>query len=303
MTEASFFSHDAGSWPWDATAAVTMERSEVEQVIECHLVTLGTCWGGWRNEPPIRLEVGDVVVFPRGGRFLRGADGARLICGFLGCDAPAFNPLVATLPRFIHLRAADQRDSFLKQLVEVSLVQASSPTSGRSCVLARLGELLFAEIVRRYVACLPEATTGWFAGLRDANIGRALQQIHERPAHGWSLEELAKQSGLSRSTLAERFAQMVGLPPIQYLGKWRIQLAASLLRARKFSVAEVAERVGYGSEAALSRAFKRCVGVAPALYGQGRMPLKSLGAHEFECRRETLAPGLRNTAGAQRPTA
>ena len=107
---------------------------------------------------------------------------------------------------------------------------------------------------------------GWFAGLRDQNIGRALQKLHERPAHDWSLEELGKECGLSRSVLAERFAHLVGVPPIQYLAQWRIQLAASLLRSGKSSLAEIAERVGYGSEAALSRAFKRQVGIAPALY-------------------------------------
>ncbi len=107
---------------------------------------------------------------------------------------------------------------------------------------------------------------GWFAGLRDESVGRALQRLHHRPAHAWSLEELAKEVGTSRSVLAERFTHLVGMPPIQYLTQWRIQLAASLLRSTKSSLAEVADRVGYGSEAALSRAFKRWVGVAPAHY-------------------------------------
>lgn len=305
LTEATFFSLDATTWPPDTAPAwaAAAEMTEVEQVIECHLVTAGACWGGLEDEPSIRVEMGDVVVFPRGGRQLRGADRARLICGFLGCDAPAFNPLLATLPRLIHLRAADQRDSVLKQLIEVALVQASSPTSGRSCVLSRLGELVLAEIVRRYVACLPEASAGWFAGLRDENIGRALQQMHLRPAHTWGLDELAKHAGLSRSLLAERFAQMVGVPPIQYLAKWRIQLAASLLRAGKSSVAEIATSVGYGSEAALSRAFKRCVGVAPARYRQGRVVPKNRATDEFRYRRETLAPGIRNVTGVHRRTA
>jgi AraC-like DNA-binding protein len=305
LTEATFFSLDATSWPPDAAPAraAAAELSKVEQVIECHLVTSGTCWGGLRDEPPIQLEMGDVVVFPHGGRRLHTADRARLICGFLGFDAPAFNPLLATLPRVIHLRAADQHDSVLNQLIELSLVQASSPTSGRSCVLSRLGELLFAEIVRRYLVRLPEATAGWFAGLRDENIGRALQQMHGRPAHAWTLGELAKQSGLSRSMLAERFLHIVGVPPIQYLAKWRIQLAASLLRASKCSVAEVAERVGYGSEAALSRAFKRCVGLAPARYRQGLVPPKLRGTDDFGHRRETSAPRIRTVAGMQRQTA
>ena len=107
------------------------------------------------------------------------------------------------------------------------------------------------------------------SGLRDEVIGRALQKLHERPAHPWSLEELAKEVALSRSLLAERFAHFVGIPPIQYLTQWRMQLAASLLRSTNLNLAEIAGRVGYGSEAALSRAFKRWVGVAPAPYRRG----------------------------------
>jgi AraC-like DNA-binding protein len=130
-----------------------------------------------------------------------------------------------------------------------------------------------------------------------------LEQIHRRPEHAWSLGELAKQAGLSRSLLAERFAELVGLPPIQYLAQWRIQLAASLLRSGMSSVAEVAERVGYGSEAALSRAFKRCVGVAPSRYRQGRQLRKIEVSDEFRLRRDTPASSSRNIASVSRQTA
>ncbi len=194
-----------------------------------------------------------------------GAEKARLLCGFLGCDARPFNPLLSTLPRVMHLRARDG-DDMLRRLVELAVTESREERPGGECALSRLSELLFVEVVRRYVAQLPPEGVGWFAGLRDENIGRALQKLHERPAHDWSLDELAKECGLSRSVLAERFAYLVGVPPIQYLAQWRIQLAASLLRGGKASLAEIAERVGYGSEAALSRAFKRQVGVAPAFY-------------------------------------
>ncbi len=271
LTGAAFFALEAGATePLDAARRARAPRLlGVEHVIECHVVTSGSCWGGLLDEPAIRLEAGDVIVFPRGGTFLRGSASAQLICGFLGCDRPAFNPLLSTLPRVVHLRAADQNDSILRQLVEIALVESSSPRSGSGCVLSRLGELLFVEVMRRYLASLPPTNVGWFAGLCDDNIGRALQVIHQRPGHGWTLEELAKAAGMSRSMLAERFLLLVGVPPIQYLANWRIQLAASLLRASKSSVAEVAERVGYGSEAALSRAFKRRVGVPPARYREG----------------------------------
>jgi len=154
----------------------------------------------------------------------------------------------------------------VRRLVEMAVEESTAPTPGGACVLSHLSELLFVEVVRRYVAALPAENVGWFAALRDESVGRALQKLHQRPSHSWTLDELAKESALSRSTLAERFAHLVGMPPMQYLAQWRIQLAASLLRAESSSLAEIAARVGYGSEAALSRAFKRWVGVAPGQY-------------------------------------
>lgn len=269
----------------------------VEHVIEYHVVVSGSCWGGIVDEPAVKLETGDVIVFPQGdphvissGPGMRGLSSfdtiqnarqgrlpislsiqgggpeqARLVCGFLGCDARPFNPLLATLPRVLHLRASSN-NQVMRHLLEMAVAESSASRAGGDCVLSRLSELLFVEVVRRYVEQLPPEGVGWFAGLRDPNIGLALQRLHERPAHDWSLEELGRECGLSRSVLAERFVQLVGIPPFQYLAQWRIQLAASLLRSGKASIAEIADRVGYGSEAALSRAFKRQLGVAPALY-------------------------------------
>lgn len=302
LTGAIFFSVDASA-PWVAEAPAGCDVAPhimpgVDHVIEYHVVTSGSCWGGLLEEPAVRLEAGDIIVFPQGDSHvmssapgMRGAPDletfrtigqsnlplsmslsgggpeiTRLICGFLGCDSRPFNPLLATLPRVLHLRAAGDTDSVLRRLVEMAVAECEAPRPGSESVLSRLSELLFVEVVRSYVMQLPPGGTGWFAGLRDESIGRALQKLHERPAHQWSLEELAKEIAVSRSTLAERFAQLVGVPPMQYLAQWRIQLAASLLRGGKAGLAEIAERVGYGSEAALSRAFKRQVGVAPAHY-------------------------------------
>ena len=173
-------------------------------------------------------------------------------------------------------------------------------------MLSRLGELLFVEVMRRYLAGLPPTNTGWFAGLRDDHIGRALHEIHQRPAHAWTLDELAKTAGMSRSMLAERFALLVGVPPIQYLASWRIQLAASLLRSTKGSVAEVAERVGYGSEAALSRAFKRQLGVPPARYRAGAASAtggKSVWTGEFRAWSETSRLRVRTVSSVACQTA
>ena len=295
-----FFSFDA-SPPWvteapDAKEIAPRLLPEAEHVIPYHVVTASGCWGGIVGEEPVWLEAGDVLILPQGDPHVLsstagmrgyanpdayaiardapapvpfvmdggGPETATVVCGFLGCDARPFNPLLATLPRVIHLRGAD--DPSHRTLVELAIAESKAPRTGSDGVLSRLSELLFVVAVRHYVASLPTETAGWFAGLRDPNVGRALQKLHERPEHAWTLEELAKESGVSRSLLAERFAHLVGVPPIQYLTQWRIQLAASLLRSTSESLAEIADRVGYGSEAALSRAFKRCAGVAPAHY-------------------------------------
>ena len=302
LTGAVFFSIEASDpWVTEAPPAALVAphiMPGVEHVIEYHVVTAGSCWGGLPGEPAIRLEAGDVIVFPQGDPHVissapgmraklditphqragqsqlpialsidgGGAERAQVICGFLGCDARPFNPLLATLPRLLHLRGSGENGPISRHLVDLALAESVAPKAGSDCVLSRLSELLFMQVVRRYVAALPAENGGWFAGLRDAQVGRALQKLHQRPAHPWSLEELAKEVGMSRSVLAERFAHFVGVPPIQYLAKWRIQLAAVQLRSTNSGLAEIAERVGYGSEAAFSRAFKRWVGVAPALY-------------------------------------
>jgi len=136
-------------------------------------------------------------------------------------------------------------------------------------VLSRLSELLFVEVIRAYTAGLGPDQVGWFAGLRDPVVGAALQKLHEHPAQSWTLVRLAKEAGASRTILAERFSRLMGMPPMQYLARWRVQMAANLLRTTSLGLAEIAERVGYGSEPALSRAFKRSLAVAPATYRRG----------------------------------
>lgn len=306
LNGAIFFRID-GSAPWVAETPPSREISGHimpgnEHVIEYHLVIAGSCWGGLVDQPPVRLETGDVIVFPQGDAHvissapgMRGGPGpdqyqpsrkgipvsvsirgggndrATIMCGFLGCDARPFNPLLAALPRVIHVRSNGERGSMLHRLHELAVLEADTPKPGTDCVLSRLSELLFIEVVRHYTDALPAENEGWFAGLRDPHVGRALQSLHDRPAHAWSLDELAKEAGVSRSILAERFMRFVGVPPIQYLAQWRIQLAASLLRRDSASLAEIAQRVGYSSEAALSKAFKRWVGSSPAHYRKSKL--------------------------------
>jgi AraC-like DNA-binding protein len=129
---------------------------------------------------------------------------------------------------------------------------------------------MFVEVIRRYLATLPSEQTGWLAGLRDPFVGRALAALHDRPAEAWTVESLAKEAALSRSALSERFTHLIGEAPMQYLARWRMQLGATLLRSRDVSVFEAAMEVGYASEAAFSRAFKKLVGVPPAAWREGQ---------------------------------
>jgi AraC-like DNA-binding protein len=302
---AVFFLVDAAA-PWvaqappaKAVAAAVMPGSE--HVIEYHVITRGACWAGLLDGEAVRLEAGDVVAFPHGDPhavssapgmraepdweahrrpadeqlpffYREGAevgDTIQLVCGFLGCDARPFNPLLSTLPPMIHVRDA-AGDSRLSQLIRVAIDESHQKRAGGECVLARLSELMFVEVVRRYLESLPEEQTGWLAGLRDRHVGRALSLLHGDPAHPWTLDALAQRVGLSRSALADRFAHFVGQPPMQYLARWRMQVAAGLLAGGHASVAGVALSVGYDSEAAFSRAFKKAVGEPPAAWRRRR---------------------------------
>jgi len=209
-------------------------------------------------------------VVPDGGvagQPTAGDDRLSVVCGFLGCDVRPFNPLVATLPRVMHIHgSARQRDDRLDRLIELTLAEAAEPTPGGASVRLRLSELMFVEVIRRYVAGLPADETGWLVGLQDEFVGRALGLLHERPAHSWTLEALAAEVGLSRSAFADRFARMVGDPPIQYLTRWRIQLAARMLTDGSTKVGAVALEVGSDAEAAFSRPFKKQTGLSPVAW-------------------------------------
>jgi AraC-like DNA-binding protein len=154
--------------------------------------------------------------------------------------------------------------------VKLAMAEANQRRPGSEAVLGHLSELMFVDVVRRYLETLPSDRTGWLAALRDPFVGRAVTALHRSPAHQWSLESLAREVGLSRSALAERFTQLAGQPPMQYLANWRMQLAANQLLAGTDNVATIAERVGYESEAAFSRAFKKAVGMPPSEWRRRR---------------------------------
>jgi AraC-like DNA-binding protein len=224
--------------------------------------------------PPIVID--DLVQAPTDRRpaslrYGGGGEQTRIVCGYLGCDVP-HNPLVATLPQMLKLGV---RDGAGGEWIEHSFRRAAEEFAsggvGSAAVLGKLAELLFVEVVRRYLATLPEGQTGWLAGRSDRMVGRARGLLHARAAHPWTTDELAREVGLSRSAFAERFTGLIGVPPMQYLTNWRMQLATNYLRNGTESVAAIANRVGYESEAAFSRAFKKVVGAPPSEWREQRL--------------------------------
>jgi AraC-like DNA-binding protein len=272
-----------------------------QHAIEYHVVVRGSCWislVGDTGFKPVRLDAGDIAVIPHGDPHVvssspgmraepnldvyrrpqdanalpftlrTGGDGpsdVHLICGFFSCDARPFNPLLDSLPRFIRFGrdASQASQGLLEQFIRFATAEMGNKRAGSQSVLNRLSELLFVEVIRLHMDQLANNNTGWLAGLRDPLVGRALALLHAQPAYSWTTEELASQAGASRSALADRFAHLVACPPIQYLTQWRMQLAARRLSDRNVSVSAVAYEVGYQSEAAFGRAFKKLVGQSP----------------------------------------
>ncbi|MFI5033836.1 MAG: AraC family transcriptional regulator [Reyranellales bacterium] len=305
LTGAAFFDVVASA-PWVAeqpTREMVLPKilPGAGHLISYHVVTDGSCYAAKLGEEAVRLEEGEIIVFTKGDPhvmssapgmraqpvtqaeldaatagplpFFRrvGEDGpssVKLVCGFLACDAQPFNPLLDNLPPIIKTGRSDGGDtSWLGEFVRLARDESANKRAGGESVLAKLSELMFIEVVRRHLESLPPEKSGWLAGLRDPSVGRALSLMHGRPAHSWTIDELARDAGASRSVLAERFAQLVGLPPMHYLANWRMQIAAGLL-SRGANIAAIAAETGYGSEAAFSRAFKKMVGVPPSAWRQ-----------------------------------
>jgi AraC-like DNA-binding protein len=287
-----------------AIEVVSAILPRAQHVVSYHIVSKGNCWVRLWDGPGLRLESGDIVVIPHGDAYVMssapglrsampadavltffrqmaggsatsvvvegggGPERAELVCGFLGCDVRPFNPVLEALPRLVHLRRPPNVSVHdrLSPLVEFAVAESRQPRPGAQSVLLRLSEVLFIEVIRRYLDSLAPDRTGWLAGLRDPLVGRALALLHDQPSLPWTLERLAKDLAVSRSALAERFSDVVGQPPMRYLAHWRMQLASRLLADGTAKVSAVALNVGYQSEAAFSRAFKEIVGVSPAMW-------------------------------------
>jgi AraC-like DNA-binding protein len=271
-----------------------------QHVVIYHMVTEGRVQVGFPGEPTREAKAGDLIVIPGGephamgsdlslpqvrgerliidrgpeevGQVRHGGGGevTRLVCGYLACDSSLFNAVLAPLPRVMIVNMRDGASAqWLTSSLKFSIAETTTQRAGAGTVLAKLSELMFVEALRRHIESLPPEQTGWLAGLRDRFVGRTLALIHARPAHAWTVDELAGEVGLSRSALAERFTTLVGQPPMQYLTRWRLQLAADMLRSSSRNVAAIGADVGYDSEAAFSRAFKRELGASPAAWRQG----------------------------------
>ena len=210
-----------------------------------------------------KLRSHDLTAMQAGG----GGDVARFVCGFMVCDPLLCSPIFQSLPPAfkVNLRT-DPAGHWLENLLLHLVEEATSGRAGSEAVLAKMSEALFVDTLRRYLAGLPKQEVGWLAAARDPIIGKSLMLLHSRTAHPWTLAELAKDVGTSRSGLVERFTRYLAEPPMAYLIRWRLQLAARALGSTSRGVADIAEEVGYESEAAFNRAFKREFGSPPARY-------------------------------------
>jgi AraC-like DNA-binding protein len=219
---------------------------------------------------------GDIIQPPKNGELFsirHGGNGARtrMVCGFLGCDGAEHNLVIPALPPVLKLDVASAAGAeWIRSTFRYAAEEVAAGRPGSDAILAKLSELLFVAAVRRHVELLPDGQTGWLAGLRDTHLARALTLIHRDIARPWTVETLSRDVGLSRSALADRFIRLIGMAPMQYVAEWRMQVAMHKLRGSSASLAQVAELVGYGSEAAFSRAFKKTVGTAPATWRRSR---------------------------------
>lgn len=270
-------------------------------MIEYHLVVEGQCFIKVADEAPLKLEQGDLLMVPRGDthrmsselqptvpvssvsemkfpvpgeivtmRHGEGGQRTRLVCGYLAIDHRLCAALINALPRAFRVSAGSSEVSaWLQTYLRIWLVERGEDQLGGACVLAKLSELMFVDAIRRYVESLPANQAGWLSGLKDPYVGKVLGLMHGQPTRAWTVESLAREVGMSRSALADRFTALLGRSPMQYLTQWRLTLAAHLLRTTNKSASVIAYDVGYESEAAFNRAFRREFGAPPAAWRRG----------------------------------
>lgn len=302
--EGAVFFNAEFSAPWGLRSPAACDMAghvgrRDRKVVLYHLLTDGRGTATAEGGPSLDLAAGDVVVFPHGdphvlangsparlldvGRHLPevlsgrlkpvrmggGGEVTRFVCGYMTCDGELSRSFLGGLPPVfkVNLRR-DDAGRWLEESIRFSAREAAAGCAGGEAVLAKLSEALFAETLRRYTAGLPQGQAGWLAGARDPQVGAALALLHGAPERPWTIAALASRVGVSRSVLAERFRTLLGQPPMTYLARWRLSLGARMLGSTAYGVARIAGEVGYESEPAFNRAFKREFGSPPARYRQ-----------------------------------
>lgn len=299
--EGAVFYNAEFTAPWGVRSPPSCEVAEFlhkgsKHIIIYHLLTDGHARAEVAGHR-VELHPGDIVVFPHGdahvisngapaqvvdnaerlqeifsqgmvlARAGGGGEATRFVCGFMECEPHVCKTVLGGLPPVFKVNIRnDAAGQWLENSIKFSAQEAAANRAGSSVVLAKLSEALFVETIRRYMSDLPQDETGWLAGARDPEVGAALAQLHRAPKHPWTIASLAHQVGVSRSVLAERFRYYLGEPPMTYLSRWRLRLGARMLNATNYSVARIAGEVGYESEPAFNRAFKREFGTPPARY-------------------------------------
>jgi AraC-like DNA-binding protein len=300
--EGALFFNAEFSAPWclsssGSTALAPYFSTGTSNVILYHLLTEGRAYARLGDGPRQELTAGDIIIFPRGDshflgngppvkpvdsfqtfaknfsaglklvRFGGGGEITRFVCGFMACEPRLSEVLLAGLPQILKVHVAGGTSGeWLENSIRFSVGETTKSDAGSSLVFAKLSEVLFVETLRRYINSLPTDQVGWLAGVRDPIVGQALALMHREPADAWTVSELARRVGSSRTRLAERFRYFLGESPIAYLAQWRLNLGAEMLQSTGDSVAEVAAAVGYGSEATFNRAFKRAFASPPAQF-------------------------------------
>jgi len=310
--QGALFYNAEFSSPWSVRGAASEALARyfvpgVEHVIVYHLIAEGRADVRLDSGEEVTLKAGDLVMIPHGDphilengpptatvdgaqqlesvlaqglklwRVGGGGEVTRAICGYMACDPRLSQIFLSGLPRIFKVSIRnDASGRWLEDSIRFSVDQANPSRPGGEAVLAKLSEVLFVETLRSYISGLPPEHTGWLAGTRNEEVGRALALLHRDPSHAWTLAELAQRVGTSRSVLAEKFRHYLDQTPIAYLTRWRLQLAAQLLASTSYSASQIAAEVGYESEAAFNRAFKREFALPPARFrAQSRSAKKS----------------------------
>jgi AraC-like DNA-binding protein len=300
--QGALFYNGEFSSPWSfysppSRTVAAYVAPDARHVIVYHLLTEGRASARLADGERIMLEAGDIVIFPHGdAHFLEngppaksvdmgkelarilsqglkrstlggGGETTKFVCGFMACEPRLSQVFLSGLPPVFKVSIRnDASGRWLENSIRFSVNEADTSRAGGEAVLAKLSEVLFVETLRTYIAHLPAEQTGWLAGARDSEVGKTLALMHRNPAHPWTIASLAREAGVSRSVLAERFRHYLSEPPMAYLTRWRLQLGAQMLASTSYSVAQIASEVGYESEAAFNRAFKREFETPPARF-------------------------------------